>query len=218
MTTFSNDTDLLKWEPVLFKELALATQTLCQGTDGALNGTAFTSAGGSFLSCGAEPGQVIALEHADHSLDGCFEIVSVDSETQLTLSVLRKSPDDPPVAPPPGTGFSYRVSSYGPQATEAAENLLTFFGIAPEADPDKIDVTEILNSAALRQASVFAILASVFAARAAGKDDSGFWEKAMHYQKLFHKARSRIRLNIDTDNDQIAEQIRSGGSVRLSRI
>ena len=59
MVRFSKDMDLLKWEPVLFVELAPASQRLCQGEDGALSGTTFTSSSASFDDAGVAAGQVI---------------------------------------------------------------------------------------------------------------------------------------------------------------
>ena len=218
MIKFSSDIDLLKWEPVLFRELALPSQTLCQGSDGALSGTTLTSSGASFVSSGIATGHVIYLYNCESGPDGCYEVVSVDSATQLTVSVVRLSADDDAVAPPSGSEISYRVSTFDPQAEEAAYSLRQYFGI--ESDDSEIEETnKVLNQRVLRQAAVFAVLSTVFAASAGGdKDNEGFWKKSLRYQKMFHTARVKVRLAIDTDNDNIADQFHCGGTVRLRRI
>ena len=217
MVRFSRDVDLLKWEPVLFVELASASQTLCRGEDGMLSGTTFTSNSASFDEAGIATGQVVYLQDGE-SLDGCYEIVSVDSATQLTISVLRQSEQDDAVAPPSGSEKSYRVSTFDPQAEEVSYGLLQYFGIET-GEEEASAAGEILNVRSLRQASVFGALSAVFAAAACGKNDaSGSWAKSQRYQELFHTARSKVRIELDTDSDQVAEQFRSGGTVRLRRL
>jgi hypothetical protein len=218
MVRFSNDVDLLKWESVLFGELFLPSQTLCSGQDGVLSGTTFTSSVASFTDAGIAAGRVVYLNDGD-SIDGCYEVVSIDSATQLTLSIVRQSTDDAPVAPPGGSNISYRISTFDPQAEETAYSLLQYFGIKATGAEADITATDILNGRALRQASVFAVLSAVFAGSACGQDDpAGYWQKSLRYQKMFHTARARARLEIDTDGDRVAEQLRIGGAVRLRRL
>ena len=216
MTVFSSDVDLLKFEPVVFRDLWLASQTLVQGSDGVLSGTTLTSAGASFTSLAVKAGQVICLSTSDLSVDGCFEIVSVDSATQLTVSVLRADVEDVAVAPPNGSGIRYRISTFEPQAAEAAESLLRYFWIGDEAGETTLD--EVLNTEALRQASVFAVLTAIFAASAAGADsEAGYYAKSLHYQQRFNTARMKVRLALDRDGDGVADSFLRGGSVRLRR-
>ncbi len=217
MTTFSSDVDLLKWEPVLFRELAWASQTLCTGSDGVVSGTTLTSASGAFEAAGVQAGHVVYLNDGAE-LDGCYEIVSVDSATQLTVSVVRQSSDGAAVAAPSGSGVSYRVSTFDPQAEEVAYGLLQYFGIESGRE-DGVTVEEIVDGRSLRQAAVCGVLAAVFAASGCGKEDaSGHWKKSLHYKQLFHTARSRARVGIDTDGDGVGERVLSGGTVRLRRL
>ncbi len=218
MTKFSNDVDLLKWEPVLFRDLALPSQTLCQGSDGILSGTTFTSSGASFTNCSVAAGHVIYLYDSTNTIDGCYEVVEVDSATQLKISVVRKSVEDDAIAPPSGTAISYRISTFDPQSEEVAYSLLQYFGIATTDTEGELE-NSILNTRALRQASVFAVLSAIFASNACGnKDEEGFWQKSLRYQKLFHTARVKARLEIDTDSDNIAEKYNTGGTVHLRRL
>src|SRR5688572_6984732 len=85
MTTFCTDTALLAWEPNLPRDAAFASQTLLAGT-GDLAGTTFTmDSAGSFTAAHVEANQVIVLTGGT---SGCYPIVSVNSATQLTISVL----------------------------------------------------------------------------------------------------------------------------------
>jgi len=214
---FSTDVDLLKWEPVLFRELYLPSQTLALGQDGELEGTVFSSASGAFDEVGISAGHVIYLHDSDN-LDGCYEVVSVDSATELTVSVVRMSTDEEALAPPAGSGIDYRISTFEPQAEEVAYGLGQYFGLKISEGEVEDGAVNILNSRALRQASVFAVLSSVMAGSAGGKDDGeGFWMKSSRYREMFCRARARARLEIDKDSDKSAEEILSGGSVQLRR-
>ncbi|KPK76407.1 MAG: hypothetical protein AMJ79_06725 [Phycisphaerae bacterium SM23_30] len=218
MVRFSTDVDLLKWELVLFRELFLPSQTLCFGQDGVTSGTIFTSSSASFTDAGVAAGHVIYLNDGD-SIDSCYEVVSKDTAMQLTLSIVRQRIDDAAVAPPEGSSISYRISTFDPQTEEVAYSLLQYFGIKTTDEDADITATDILNVRALRQASVFAVLSAVFASSACGQGDpAGYWQKSLGYQKMFHTARARARLEIDIDNDSIAEQLRTGGTVRLRRL
>jgi hypothetical protein len=106
---FSNDADVLKYEPVLFGELHLSSQVLASGTGGVLSGTTFTASGADFVSALVSAGGVVYLQSADSVLDGAFEIVSVDSATQLTVSVLRPDSSGSVVAPVAASSIKLRA-------------------------------------------------------------------------------------------------------------
>ena len=217
MVTFSSDIDILKYEPALFGELHLPWQVLAKGTGATLSGTALLDAGADFSTSGVGAGDVIYLNSADGELDGAYEIVSVDSATQLTVSVLRTDTSDDPVAPPEGTDVSYRVSTFAPQAGEAAFQLTEHFGIQPGYPSSPIGVDHILDREVLRRVSVFAVIASVYAMWANRTECVGYWSKSLHYQQQFEKARQRCRLSIDLGSDGIAELTRIGGAITLVR-
>ena len=217
MAKFSNDVDILKYEPVLFGELHLPWQVLAAGTNGTLSGTTFTASGADFVSAQVSAGQVIYLQSADGALDGAYEIVSVDSATQLTISVVRADSDDDAVAPAAATDISYRISTFGPQASEVGFQLTEYFGIGPGNPESDYDAEDVLDTNVLKRASVFAVIASVYAMLASKAKDENFWKKSLHYQKLFEKARERCRLSIDAGADGIADITKLGASVRLVR-
>ena len=217
MVNFSNDVDILKYEPILFGELHLPGQVLATGNDGELSGTSFTASSADFISALVTAGGVIYLQSADGSLDGAYEIVSVDSATQLSVSVIRGDCDDAAIAPPAATSISYRVSTFRPQASEVGFQLVEYFGIRPGSPTSAYNVEDILDTSVLKRASVFAVVSSVYAMLASKAKDENFWKKSLHYQRLFEKARERCRLSIDIGSDGVADVTRVGTSVQLVR-
>jgi hypothetical protein len=209
---FSNDVDLLKYEPKLFTEFYFPSQVLASGTGGTLAGTTFTKSGANFTAAGVSVGSVIYLKSATGALDGVFEIVSVDSATQLTVSVVRADVTAVAVAPPAGTDVTYRVATFAPQAHEAALTLMRCFGM--KAD----DAENVIEPEELRVTSVFAILASDYATLTGDAETSEeLWKKSLHYRKLFEHARVILRLGVDIDDDGVSEEVKQGGEIRLVR-
>ncbi len=217
MVCFSKDVDILKYEPVLFGELHLPWQVLASGTGGTLSGTAFAANDADFVSAQVSAGQVIYLKSSNGLLDGGYEIVSVGSATQLTVSVIRADSNDDAVAPPAATDISYRISTFEPQANEAGLTLTEYFSIKPGDPSSEIDIEDVLNVEVLKRASVFAVVSSVYAMLASKAEDENFWKKSLYYKRLFQKARERCHLSIDVDGDGAAEITKVGSSVRLVR-
>jgi len=217
MISFSNDADILKYEPMLFGELHLPWQVLAAGTDGTLSGTTFSAAGADFVSAQVLAGGVVYMRSGDGSLDGVYEIVSVDSATELTVSVIRSDSDDDPISPPAGDDISYRISTFGPQASETAFQLTEYFGIRPGNPASDIDVESVLDTQALRRASVFAVVSSIYAMLAGKSKDENFWNKSLYYQRLFERARERCRFSVDAGSDGLADVTKSGASGKLVR-
>jgi hypothetical protein len=217
MIGFSNDADILKYEPMLFGELHLPWQVLAAGTDGTLSGTTFSAAGADFAIAQVLAGGVVYMRSGDGSLDGVYEIVSVDSAMELTVSVIRSDSDDDPISPPASDDISYRISTFGPQASEAAFQLTEYFGIRPGNPASDIDVENVLDTQALRRASVFAVISSIYAMLAGKSKDENFWNKSLYYQRLFERARERCRFSVDAGSDGLADVTKSGASGKLVR-
>jgi hypothetical protein len=217
MVTFSNDADILKYEPILFGELYLPWQVLAAGTGASLSGTTLTASGADFIATQIQAGGVVYLQSADGSLDGAYEIVSVDSATQLKISVVRADSTDTAVPPPAATNISYRISTLGPQTAEVGFQLTEYFGIKPGNPASEIDSDDILDTSVLRLSSVFAVISSVYAMLAGKTKDQNYWNKSLYYQKLFAKARGRCRLSIDIGVDGLADVTKIGAAGRLVR-
>ena len=217
MVTFSNDADILKYEPILFGELHLPWQVLAAGTGASLSGTTLTASGADFIALQVQAGGVIYLQSADGSLDGAYEIVSVDSTTQLSISVVRADSTDTAVPPPPATNISYRISTFGPQVAEVGFQLTEYFGIRPGNPASDIEADDILDTTVLSMASVFAVISSVYAMLAGKTKESNYWSKSLYYQKLSARARERCRLSIDVGADGLADITKIGAAGKLVR-
>lgn len=217
MLTFSNDVDILRYEAVLFSDLHFGWQALCEGDDGTVSGTSFSKTGEDFVSAGVSAGGVIYLRSQDGSLDGAYEIVSVDSATELTVSVIRVDEEGSVVGPGDASDVSYRVSTFGPQANEVGFELAQYFGIRPGNPDSEYEVSDILDTSGLRQASVYGVLAKVYTTLSGGVDEDNFGQKSSRYQRLFEKARERCRVSIDINDDGVGERTNIGGSIRLVR-
>jgi len=217
MAKFSNDVDVLRYEPVLFGELHLPSQVQASGTGATLSGSILTANEADFLAAGIAAGGVIYLRSSDGALDGAYEIVSVDSATQLTASVVRADPADPAIAPPAGDEISYRISTLAPQAADAAFELTQHFGIRPGDPTSEIAAENIVNTEGLRRTSALAVIASVYRMWANHTQDECLRRKSLLYTQLFEKARQRCHASADLGSDGIADVDRVGGVVRLVR-
>ena len=217
MAKFSSDVDVLKYEPVLFGELHLSWQVLASGTGAVLSGTTLTAADADFLGANVEAGGVVYLKSSDGSLDGAYEIVSVDAATQLTISVVRSDLTDPAIAPPGASEVTYRVSTLKAQAGEAAFLLTEYFGIQPGDPTSPIAVENLVDTEGLRRASVFAVISSVYAMWASRTEEECFWRKSLFYRQLFEKAKQRCRVSADLGSDGVVDITRVGGATRLVR-
>ncbi len=217
MAKFSSDVDILKYEPVLFSELHLRSQVRTAGSGAVLSGTTLTAEDANFVSAGVEPGGVVYLRSDDGVLDGACEIVAVDAATELTVSVLRADPDDDPIAPPAAENIAYRISTFDPQAIETACELTAYFGIQPGNPTSPISVEQVIDTAVLRRASVFAVISAVYAMWAGEAESENLWAKSLHYKTLFEKARRQCRLSIDLGSDGITDVTAVGGVIKLVR-
>lgn len=217
MIKFCNDIDIAKYEPVLFGELHLPWQVHISGDDGETNGTSFSASGADFVSADVEAGDVIYLRSSDGVIDGVYEVVSVDSATELTVSVIRSEDNADAVAPASGTGIYYRVSTFVPQIVEAGLRLTEYFGIGPGKANSEIEAEDIIDAEVLKPAAVFLVISSVYSMLASGATDENYWAKSLHYRKLFEKSRERCQVCIDTDGDGVADLTLDGSSIRMSR-
>lgn len=217
MAEFSKDRDILKYEPVLFGELHLPSQVLSSGSDGVLDGTSFTSTSADFVSSQMAEGGVIYLSSSEEFTGGAFEIVSVDSANELSISVLRADAADEAIASPVGgSDLAYRVSTFAPQAREVGGQLLEYFGFGRDGEK-KITEEDILNPSVLRRVSAFAVISSVYSLLAAEGSDEGLWKKSRYYRRRFEKCRERCSLAVDIDGDEVTDVTKSYGVLYLKR-
>jgi hypothetical protein len=220
MVRLCNDIDVLKYEPALFGELHPANQVLAAGAGGELSGTTFEASGADFESSQVEPGGVIYLRSADGLLDGAYEIVAVDSATQLCVSIVRADIEADPIAPAGGspvTDISYRISTLRAQSAEVSLRLAQYLGIKPGRADSDLSAEQIMDVEVVRQVCAFGVIAAAYS-MLAGKDQGGnFWDRGLHYETLFLKGKERCRAVLDSNGDGTADSVRFGGCGRLVR-
>ncbi|MBE0537435.1 MAG: hypothetical protein IH624_17365 [Phycisphaerae bacterium] len=218
MAAFSNDKDLLRCEAAVFGDLHFPWQVRCAGEGGVLSGATFAAAGVDFDAAGVQAGGVLYVRSADGSVDAVYEIVSADAPGQLTVSVLRGDDADPPVAPPAHDALHWRISTFDPQAQQVALELTAYFGLRPGRPDSAWGADDVVDTTPLRQASVYGVLANVYATCADGdRDAHGLWTKSRHYRQLYERARRRCRISIDAGGDGVIEKRIAGGSAALVR-
>jgi NAD-dependent oxidoreductase involved in siderophore biosynthesis len=145
-----------------------------------------------------------------------YEIVSVDSATSLTVSVLRATTDGAAVAPPAGSNLKYYINTFAPQI--AAVQATLYDKLRQISQACGISGGDFADSPQLRSAAALGVLAAVFTARASnatGADAN--WTKAELYRRQHVAALSAVRLARDLDGDGFAERTRSLSNVTLRR-
>jgi hypothetical protein len=217
MVRLCNDRDILKYESALFGVNYLANQVIAAGTAGVLVGTTFQASGADFVSAQVEAGDCVYLKSADGTLEGVYEIVSVDSATQLCVSVLRADSEADPIAPPAGSDVTYRISTFKPQIAEVSLLLMEYLWIKPGETIGEIIADEILESDQVRQLCAMGTIAAAYRMLTSGDDAENFKSKSQEYERLFGEGMERCRVAIDKDGDGVADSVRYGGCGKLFR-
>ena len=216
MSNSCKDRDLLAIEPEIFAGGGFESQQLAAGSDGAISATTFSSASADFVAANVQPGFVLCIYSTVPAEGRCYEIISVDSTTTLTVSILRSEADGNAIAPPAGTNLKYQINTFAPQIAAAAATLHE--KLRQIAEAEGISETDFVDSVQLRRAVALGALAAIFTARASnatGADAN--WVKAEHYRRQHIAATSAIRLAQDLDGDGVAERTRTLGNVSLRR-
>ena len=216
MANFSTDADLLKWEPTLFRDLAVGGQRLASGLDGTTSGITLTSASAAFLDARVTPGHVLRLVGQENDECGCYEILSVESQTELLATQVGRAASDS-VDLPTGSDWVYCIDTFDPQAEEVRFELLTRLGLS--TDEQGLEQEElVLQRRQLRRASVFATLLMVFEGQSGSSQEGrNLAAKAALYRQLYEKELAKIRVNLDRDGDGLPDDMRAPGSIRLQR-
>lgn len=219
MTDFCQDIDVMGIEPKVYLIGGLPGQTLVSGNNGQLAGATFTASGANFSAAKVEAGMVLCLYRENIAEGSAYEIVSVDSATQLTISVLRADRTSPAIPPAEaaGSGLSFLVRTLSPQIHRICAALSEKLRTIVESSP--IASARFADSQQLHITAATGTLATIFLAMAeeAGQGDVN-WLKAQNYRQQFAEMQNQLRLAIDADGDGTAEQTRTLGNVTLRRI
>jgi hypothetical protein len=219
MELFSRDVDLLKFEPGLFTGSYFPGQILCKGANGVVSGTTFTASGENFTGKGVAAGGVIFLQSLDGMINAAYEIVSVNSATQLTISIVRGDSEQTPIPVGNASGLIYRIQTFVPQAVEATVEITGWFGLRPGAAEAGYGVEDISDIKPLHLPGAYRALVMIFGTLCGTEEgtDKIYTQKRDHYLSLYNSTLGRIRIVLDSDGDGVAGKVITGGSVRLTR-
>ena len=218
MANFSTDADLLKWEPALLREVVLDQQCLTRGSDASSQTFSVVAEDGLFVTSKVRPGHAIHLANDEQGVNGYYEVLSVEGETEL-LAGLVGGCGDAWVPLPPATGLDFDIHTFDPQHEEARFALLSRFGLETDAADAATDLERwILQRRALRRASVALVLSMLYRGQASGGPESqGLARKAEHYARLYEDEAAKARLVLDRDGDGRPDDLRTLSSHRLRR-
>jgi len=207
---FAKDRDLVVHEPGLHRDIAWMGQRLISGI-GSLVGTALTINSGSFTDVGIESGHVVIFD------DVVLEVVSVESDVEATVSMLRADTSSNAI---PGIDASNRkveVFGYGPQIGIVHRQILGMIGIDVD-DPDGLSVDAVTNPNGLVRLEAIGALHLIYSgAGATGRNGQKFDQRAKMYRERFASERERVVAMIDLDGDGIAEVTRRPNAFVLDR-
>jgi hypothetical protein len=214
--TFCTDIDLLHWEPNILKDATFASQALLSGT-GDLAGTAFTLSSGSLATAHITAGMAIVLSGG---VAGTFPIVSVDSATQLTLSVLfdglyptAGDAEASPIAT--ASGLDFIIRTFWPQRRVVSELLLQAAGLDPTGDAAET----IVNPGALKRVCTLGTLHLIYSALAAVAEEPAHLNTRVDmYERLYRRALRSTTVELDSDGDGRADTARALNVLRLERV
>jgi hypothetical protein len=211
---FANDVDLLHWEPNLLRDASAVAQTLLAGT-GTLAGTTFTISSGSLSDAHIEANHVIVL---GSPINGSFPIVSIENATALTLSVLfdqlfpDPGDDVQTLSPGSGSGLTFSIRTFWPQLRIISELLCQAAGLQID------DAAQILNPQSLNHACALGALQMIYTALAAAAEDpTNLLARADLYQGLYRRAMRSASVQIDLNNDGVADIVRQLNVLQLQR-
>lgn len=207
---FAKDRDLLVIEPGLFREVMWNGQRLLSGT-GDLAGGLLTLTSGSFIEGAIGPGHVVLIDSVP------MEIVSVQSATVATVSIMRGDTNSSFIPGKWVEGAAVEVFTFEPQIAIVHRQILAMIGIDAD-DPDGVGDSAVTNPGALMVLEALGALHLVYAsAGAPGRGGEGFLDRAKQYQQRFSLQRGSVVAMIDLDGDGIAETRRHPNSFVLTR-
>jgi hypothetical protein len=218
VANFSTDADLLKWEPALLREIVLDHQRLTRGSGASSQTFSVVAQDGLFVTSKVRTGHVIHLANSEQGVDGYYEVLSVEDETELLAGVLGGCGDGwTPL--PSATDLEFDIHTFDPQHEEARFALLAHFGLETDAADPATDLERwIVQRRALRRASVALVLSMLYRGQASGGPEApGLARKADHYARLHEDEAAKARLVLDRDGDGRPDDLRTLSSHRLRR-
>lgn len=214
---FITDRDLLAYEPNLFRDLAWAAQTLISG-QGSVSGVSIEI--DSSPTCeerDVRTGHVLMGEGVAH------EVIDRVGSTELYISAVRASPDDPILPPMKYTGATVYVSTFLPQIALAHRHVLRLIGIDPDVTTpgglaNNPDESSVMNPRELGRIEALLTLYHIYTAAASSVGAGSLLHaRADMYLRRFEREKGRIAAQLDLDGDGISDDIRRPSLATMGR-
>ncbi|MFZ4574105.1 MAG: hypothetical protein ACOYN0_06885 [Phycisphaerales bacterium] len=203
---YTDDRDLLRFAPTIFRDAAWLGQRLFRGNVSVAGAVLTAPADVNFAAAGVRPGGVVVVASAS------YEIISV-SGNKLTISRPRASRADPIIPPTPAAGVEAIIHTFRPQIAAVEPSVLRDAGLDAAGAPAKVlnpdDLSEVVSLRAIL------LICATAGEGGAGTD----WERRRleYYLSLEHRATRSVSVLLDLNGDGIAEEVRSLVSLRLVR-
>jgi hypothetical protein len=210
---FSTDRDLLAYEPTLFHDLPWAGQQRLRVIDVSTSGTTVTSQSADFEAAGVSVGSVVLIDDIAH------EVMSRDSSTQLTVSLLRARLTDDAISTADGSDQTAVVRTFEPQAALIHDHLLRMLGFDPDDAHAAVTEQSIVSMSVMARLEALGTLERIFSgAVALVGDNKALQQKRAAYHAQFAADLRRATVLLDTDNDGRVDERRGLSTARLVRI
>tara|TARA_E500000318_G_scaffold96155_1_gene96310 strand:- start:12801 stop:13436 length:636 start_codon:yes stop_codon:yes gene_type:complete len=209
---FSKDRDLVVHDPGLMRDVGWAGQRRLS-VIGGISGTQLTIETGSFVDAGIEAGHAVLFDGIT------LEVVSVDSATTATVSLMRADALGAAVPPIEADTRTVVVHDFSAQRSIVHRQVLTMLGIDAQGEHVfGIDETMITNTGALNRLETLGTLHLIYAgASAPSRANDRFEQRAELYRQRYQRERESVIAMIDTDGDGIAEVTRRPNAFVLAR-
>jgi hypothetical protein len=180
---------------------------------GSVAGTQLTLTSGSFIDAGIEPGHVVLFD------DVTLEIVSVDSASLATVSLMRGDVAGAAVPPIAASDRSVEVYDFSAQRAIVHRQVLSMLGLDSVGEQVfGLDESQVTNPGALTRLETLGTLHLIYAgASAPSRMSDRFERRAELYRQRYQSERESVIAAIDMDGDGIAEVTRRPNAFVLSR-
>lgn len=208
---FCTDADLLLWEPNLAREASFASQTKLT-TTGSIAGQKLTLDSGSLTSAGVAVDDIVAVEG---DLTGCFPVIGIESSTICDLTIVTENAYEggQPTPLPSASGLDIRFCAFYAQRRVVSDVILSLANLT-EAQAERI-----MNPGTLKRAAVLGTLQMIYSALAAvsGESSAELQVRASLYERLYRRAIRVVQIELDLDEDGVADCARQLNVIQLQR-
>jgi len=206
------DTTILRLAPHVFIDAAALATILVDGSDGAVSGSGFTSAGSDFTVNDIDVGHVIIIDGSP------LEVDARTSATQLDVSRARASDGDALIPPGDGATLTFSVPTFERQIAEQEAWVLGAIGIDPNHPTTALDETSMIDARDLETLIALRTIAHLYEVAAARNPaDTALALQASQWRTIERTQRHGTVVYLDLDGDGAPDATRRIDVVEFTR-